>query len=98
MNTSTSEAMVAAKPVIAFDCGNTEDEMIRHMETGMLAESGNVYDLANNMMLLYQDSELRTRIGENAKEFILHNRGWEKRIVSDLDVYNRVLREGMKND
>jgi L-malate glycosyltransferase len=82
--------MACEKPVIAFDSGTTRN-LIKHMENGLLAKSGDVDNFVDNIILLYNNEELRTKIGINAKKTILTKRNWDKRIKTELDVYRRVL-------
>lgn len=91
MNTSTEEAMACAKPVIVFDCGNTHDHLIRHMENGILVPNGNLEELAKAMYLIYSNQNLRAALGQNARNFILETRTWEKRIEVELGVYQKLL-------
>jgi len=93
---SVQEAMACGKPVIAFNSGGT-DKVIRHMETGLLAESGNAKDLAEKMLLLYQSPELRGEIGDNARKFIRQNRSWENRVNIELGVYQKLLTSKRKS-
>jgi glycosyltransferase involved in cell wall biosynthesis len=91
MNTSTVEAMSCGKPVVAFNCGNTGDRLIQHMKTGLLAQNGNIHDLAEKMLLLYQNPGLRKKLGENARNFIVEHRSWEGRIKTELSIYEKLL-------
>ncbi|MHB1041649.1 MAG: glycosyltransferase family 4 protein [Eubacteriales bacterium] len=95
MNLSVQEAMACGKPVVAFNSGGTE-KIIKHMETGLLAKSGDVKDLAEKMYLLYKNAELRKKIGENARRFIVENRSWESRIRTELEIYEKILRDKAK--
>lgn len=90
MNRSVQEAMACEKPVIAFDSGTTKN-LIKHMENGLLVESGNIDSLANNLKLLYSNVVLRKNIGTNARNTILTERNWDKRIKTELDIYYKVL-------
>ena len=91
MNNSTIEAMACGKPVIAFDCGNTSDRLIQNMETGLFARSGDIHDLAAKMLKLYREPELREKIGKQARQFIISHRTWERRIKTELEVYEKLL-------
>lgn len=92
VNTSTIEAMACKVPVIAFDCGNSADLLIRHLENGILVNPGSLEDLAKAMFMLYQKRELRDMLGANAREFIVANRNWDKRIECELEVYRRLIK------
>jgi len=89
-NSSAREGMACGKPVLAFNCGET-DALIHHMETGLLAESGSIADLAQKMLMLSQSSELRDKIGKNARSFIEENHSWESVIKCHLEVYTELI-------
>lgn len=61
------EAMACETPVVAFGVGGIP-EMVRHMETGYLAQPGDAQDLANGLEALLQDDELRNRMGRQGRE------------------------------
>jgi glycosyltransferase involved in cell wall biosynthesis len=90
MNRSVQEAMACEKPVIAFDSGTTRN-LIKHMENGLLAKSGDIDSFVNNILLLYNNEELREKIGMNARKTIVTTRNWDERIKTELDIYRRVL-------
>ena len=91
MNNATIEAMACGKPVIAFDCGNTADNLIRDMKTGLFARSGDTHDLAEKMLKLYREPELRGKLGKQARRFIVSHRSWESRVKNELEVYEKLL-------
>jgi len=91
-NCSTREAMACGKPVIAFDCQATK-ELIQHMETGILAESGNISDLANKMLVMYESPELLAEIGRNARESIVQNYSWNSVIYSYAQVCHKLIQQ-----
>jgi glycosyltransferase involved in cell wall biosynthesis len=93
MNLATAEAMACKKPVICFDCGNTRDLLVRHMQNGILVPPGSIGGLAESMFLLYNQIELRIKLGENARNFIIQNRNWETRIETELEVYNKLIKQ-----
>lgn len=94
-NCSTREALACGKAVVAFNSGKTHD-LIKHMETGLLAESGDVQDLADKVLMLYQNPELRTKTGKNGRRFIEQNRSWGSREQTELQVYRRLIRARRK--
>ncbi len=59
------EAMAKAKPVVAFNISSIP-EIIKHGETGFLAEFGNVHQLTEYVSKLVEDIDLRKQIGEKA--------------------------------
>ena len=85
------EAMSCGKPVVASKVGGIP-YIVEDGKTGLLFESENVEDLAEKIITLLKDEELRDNMGkvgrERAKEFT-----WEKVAESTVEVYNRI-----KND
>jgi glycosyltransferase involved in cell wall biosynthesis len=66
---SVLEMMGVGKPTIAAEIGGLPD-MIQHEETGLLFTSGDVNDLSNQINKLYQDKELRLRLGKNCRRVV----------------------------
>ena len=61
------EAMASGLPVVSFDCPAGPDEIITDGYDGLLVPSGDVKLLAQKLMLLMADKELRTRLSQNAR-------------------------------
>lgn len=68
----TVEAMKLGKAVIGSDSG-ANPELIRHMHTGLLYESGSPLALANQISVLFHDRSLLGRLGENARTWSTEN-------------------------
>ena len=62
------EAMAAGMPVIATDCDFGPSELIRHGETGLLAEPDNAQALSDAMAQIFRDDELRARLASAASQ------------------------------
>lgn len=92
LNRSVQEAMACEKPVVVFDSGETK-KLIRHMENGILVKFGDVKDFAEKIRLLYENPELRKKLGKNARLSIMKERSWGTRIKTELEVYEKVLGE-----
>ena len=61
-----AEAMSCGLPCVSFDCPYGPREIITDGEDGMLAEDGNIKDLAQKMKRLMADVELRETMGTKA--------------------------------
>jgi glycosyltransferase involved in cell wall biosynthesis len=61
------EAMACGKPVVAARVGGLPD-IVRHGETGLLFESGNTAQLADCMVELLLNPELRVQYGRAARQ------------------------------
>lgn len=42
---------------------------------------------------LYENPDLREKLGRNARETIIKERSWDTRIKKELEVYEKVLHE-----
>ncbi len=96
MSRSIQEAMACAKAVVTFSSGGTSKAVIDE-ETGLLAKPGDIEGLANQLLRLYKNPELREKLGKNARQFIIRERSWETRINHELGIYQTVnpgLRDG----
>lgn len=66
-------------------------EAIKDMETGILIDAGDSSGLADSILRLKRDPELREKLGSNGREFVLEN--FDERIVAGkvIDSYKRSL-------
>jgi len=60
------EAMTHALPVVSFDCPTGPADVIAHGENGLLVPPGDVAGLAQAMITLIRDRELRVAMGKAA--------------------------------
>lgn len=62
------EAMACGLPVVSFDCPCGPKDIVCHGEDGLLAEAGNVGDLARLLHQLMTDDELRATMARHAQQ------------------------------
>lgn len=62
------EAESMSLPLVSFNCKNGPNEIIRHGYNGYLAEAENSHDLAEKLLAVMKDDELREQMGRNAFE------------------------------
>lgn len=63
---SLMEAMAASKPVVATNVRGSRD-LVKHGKTGLLVDLGDVDGLAEALLRLIRDPELRRRMGETGR-------------------------------
>ena len=84
------EAMACGKPVVASNVGGIPF-FVEEGKAGLLFESGNVEDLADKIMTILKNEELREKMGEagreRAKEFT-----WDKVAERTVEVYKEILK------
>jgi glycosyltransferase involved in cell wall biosynthesis len=66
LGTSVLDAMSAKKPIVACDGGGIP-EMIRHEINGLLAERENPVDLAEKILMMLKDKEMRNRFAQQSE-------------------------------
>lgn len=79
------------KPVIATSVGAL-DEIVFDGETGFLIPPKNIEMLANSIITLLTDDELRKKMGKNAREFISNECSSSKIAEKTYAVYQNVLK------
>lgn len=72
LSVSMLEAMASGLPAIITNVGGATDA-INHMKNGWLIEPDNLADLKEALLKILGDTPLRTQLGEQARERVLHN-------------------------
>jgi glycosyltransferase involved in cell wall biosynthesis len=86
------EAMMQARPVVAFDCGGVRD-WLEHGETGLLASHRNLRAYAEALDQLLSNDELRQLMGARAQRTALGKFSAAAYINGLLEVYKEVIGE-----
>jgi glycosyltransferase involved in cell wall biosynthesis len=86
------EYMVMGKPVVAGRIGQVE-EVLRHRETGMLFEPGDIAQLSAVLTELLGDSALCRRLGSQAKVWVQQERTWESNAQQVITTAQRLRQE-----
>jgi len=84
------EAMAAGKPVIASDIGPIR-EIVRNGVEGFLTTPKNPHELAEKIITLLTDDELRLKMGMNAKKRVEENFTWKVVAKRTLHLYKEVV-------
>jgi len=83
------EAMACGKPVVASNVGGIP-YVVENGKTGLLFKCGNIKELAEKIIILLQNKEMREKMGEegrkNAKEF-----SWDEIAEKTVKLYEKVL-------
>lgn len=85
------EAMSCGVPAVAFDCQCGPRDIVCHGERGLVVKNGDIEGLAEAMMTLMEDEELRKRMGENAKK-VVETYSEERVMRMWEDLYEEILR------
>lgn len=87
------EAMAMAKPVVAIDNGGTP-EVVAHGKTGLLAPPWDVQTIAEHILRLLKDRELRLEFGRAGRERALSMFSAERMARDAERAYHRILERG----
>ena len=84
------EAMNSGLPVVSFDCPAGPDEIITDGYDGLLVPSGDVKVLAQKLMLLMADKNLRIRLSQNARQSVQR---YEMNSIAGkwVDLFNKLM-------
>lgn len=87
------EAFACRKPVVATTVGGTP-EVVRHGENGFLVAAGDMAGLAEHILTLASDPELRRRMGERGHERVRSSFDFATQTEAYLQVYQSLLAPG----
>jgi len=82
-----AEAMACGKPVIVSNRGAPQ-EFVR--DAGLIFEYGSHLELADKIVMLLENEELRQELGAKAHKRIVENFTWDKAARKYLDIYEKV--------
>lgn len=87
------ESQTFGIPAVAFDCPCGPKDVIQDGENGLLVHEGDVQGLAEGLIRLMTDDNLRKRMGRNAWE---NASRWQTGPIMEqwMKLFNEVLREG----
>lgn len=85
------EAMACGLPAVCFDFKCGPGDIIRQGENGLIVPDGDIDGLAEAMVRLMEDDELRRKMGENAKR-VVETYSEEKVMGLWVDLYEEILR------
>ncbi len=88
--TKIFEYMASGKSIIASRIGQIED-ILEHEKTALLIDQGNVVQLSSSIIRLLSDSELREKLGKNARDNVERNYTWEKHVDKIICGINKIV-------
>ncbi len=90
LGTSVLDAYASKTPVVSTDAGGLK-EIVIHDETGLIAPVGSSEKLAENVLRLVENEQLRKRLIDNAHQFVQQ---FSKSVMAQktIEVYEEVLK------
>lgn len=85
------EASACGKPVIGSNIGGIP-EVIKDEETGILLKSNGVLALEDAILRLINNKELRIKMGEAGRKFVIENYAFRANVDKMVDTYNSFSR------
>jgi glycosyltransferase involved in cell wall biosynthesis len=82
-------AMAHSRPCIGFDTG-AQSEVIQDRMNGILVRNRDVSELVQAIVRLGRDSDLRTALGSNAREFVIKHRDLGSTVALYEGIYCRL--------
>jgi glycosyltransferase involved in cell wall biosynthesis len=89
---SIREAMSVGRPVIATRVGFVEEHVIDGVN-GFLVPRGDIEKIANKVLLLLSDENLRLRMGAKAREYAEKNFDWNRIAIMWYGMYSKLTGE-----
>jgi PEP-CTERM/exosortase A-associated glycosyltransferase len=83
------EAMATKKAILVSSVGALA-EIVQDGETGLVFQKGDIDSLADALERMVRDPDLCRRLGENAREWVVANRSWQRAAATVVDVYRSV--------
>lgn len=88
---SVLESSACAKPVIASNIGGLPEVVVDGV-TGFLVEPKNIMKLSEKIEKLVVDEELRTKMGDQGRKFVIDTYSFEKNLNEQIQQYDLLLR------
>ena len=78
--------MARARPVVVTNLPALK-EIVTNLETGIITEDNELLSLVKSIEILISDQELRTKLGEQAKSWVINERSWSNLVQRYSTVY-----------
>ena len=86
------QSLAMGKPCVSFDIDGAREVVIND-KTGYLVEAFDSVGLANGVVRLLEDKELRKQFGENGRRHVDPNFRAEKMVADISEVYQMLLKQ-----
>ena len=84
--TKLFEYMAMGKGIVASDLDQI-GEILEHQKTAWLVKPGDVQDLADGVIKLIEDKDLREKLGRNAREKVITHYTWAENVKRIIDFF-----------
>lgn len=84
------EYMAMGKAIVTSSIGQIS-EVIEHGKTGLLIEPGDYKELAENILMLLENKQLREKLGSNARVEFERNYTWNLNARQIMAIYEEIL-------
>lgn len=85
------EAMAMGKAIIVSDLPPLL-EMVSNGQTGLTCKTDNVYSLVDALQILSDSEELRLKLGNAARQWVMETRSWNEIVRNYLKVYTNIFK------
>jgi len=90
------EIMASGLPVVAYDTGGLREAIVDG-KTGFLVENNRPEKLAEKILFLIKDPEIREKMGKAARDRVVNTFSWEGHISGLLNIYDQMSRVDKNN-
>jgi len=87
-----AESLACGTPVITYNTGGIP-ELVEHMNTGYLAQQGDLADLIQGILYFYNNQELRKEIEHRGPLLMQKKFSIDKMVDNYIELYNRIIQE-----
>ena len=85
-----SEYLACGKPIVAGNIKNI-GELLKNSNSGIAVTPDNPNELADAVIRLLKDKQLREQMGKNGRELVVNNYSWENTAMKTVEVFEEVL-------
>lgn len=85
------EPMACGKPIIVGAVGETRDLVVEKADCGVSFEPENPQGLIDSIIRLYNDSELRKKLGDNGRKYVTENFTRARKAANYIDIIEKII-------